>query len=573
MNYSKDTQHWQEVGSWQSTSNRFFITGYGIVTVLISVGFFLDGLQASFANLSGDQVNILTVCAKRDYPHLLEGDLVVGDSGNTDYYIPLFVNLVRFFSLPDHNYLRGLNILLLFTSLLYMWGWWRLFSVWGDKWIAAILAFLARGIMWPPGHELWGIAGLWTMLPRTAFLSLLPWVMWAWMCWRQVWLGWLLVCFSCGLLANVHPISGVGVGLSLLLADVCWTMTVSRNVAVLVSRCIGGAAAMLLGMFPYIWAYWLGLGSMAGVDPVEFDQALGLRVSSRFFDPVLYLHWWLQPKWLMLVFGPWLVCLALTRREPGVYKAAMVAQGGFALGCVLTALGPFLIERILRDFGYSACFAFQLVRTGKYVIIPSLLLTALGCTIAHRELMRCSTYRGALSVSIVVLVILLTLISPHPVFDQVPALGDSVCRSLWPPWIYSGRASDRGNASLEALLQWIKENTPEDAKFIGPSLIRIGSLRAVIHDTKGAGMLIEGNPRQFVQWARRERRLRGPEYRDPVARSELFCSWGAQYWVTTKHTPDLRLVYSNSGWFVYFLGACDLARTSPVLRRVPTVRE
>ena len=81
----------------------------------------------------------------------------MGDIRNVGYYTPLFIEIIRVLSLPDHNYLRGLNIFLLATSLLYLWGWWLLFSLWGDKLVAAVLAFLVRGIMWPPGFELWGI--------------------------------------------------------------------------------------------------------------------------------------------------------------------------------------------------------------------------------------------------------------------------------------------------------------------------------------------------------------------------------------------------------------------------------
>jgi len=34
-------------------------------------------------------------------------------------------------------------------------------------WVAGALAFLVRGAMWPPGNELWGIAGLWWIIqPR-----------------------------------------------------------------------------------------------------------------------------------------------------------------------------------------------------------------------------------------------------------------------------------------------------------------------------------------------------------------------------------------------------------------------
>src|SRR5262249_34348662 len=153
---------------------------------------------------------------------LFRGDLIVGEIKDFEYYTPFFVKLLRVTSLPDHDYLRGLNVLLLCTSLVYMWGWWLLFSIWGDRWAAAIAAFFARGILWPPGNEIWGIAGPWTLVPRTVFCALLPWVLWAWFRRRESFAGWIMVSFACGLLFNVHPVSGGGVALSLVAAETAW---------------------------------------------------------------------------------------------------------------------------------------------------------------------------------------------------------------------------------------------------------------------------------------------------------------------------------------------------------------
>ena len=47
--------------------------------------------------------------------------------------------------------------------------------------------------------------------------------------------------------------------------------------------------------------------------------------------------------------------------------------------------------------------------------------------------------------------------------------------------------------------------------------------------------------------------MRRPEYTDPVRRSELITSWGADYWMARTFTPQLRLAYANAGWFIYDL--------------------
>jgi|GEM_PF-833537 len=527
---------------------------FGIFSFVISFGFFLDGTRAEYSSLSGDQINILTICAKKDHPHLLQDDLVAGDLRNVDYYIPFFVNLIRSFSLPDHNYLRGLNILLFFTSLIYMWGWWFLFSMWGDKWIAAIMAFFARGIMWPPGNELWGIAGLWTMLPRTLFLALLPWALWLWFSRRRSRWGWTAVCFLSGLLANVHPISGACLVVALLLSEFVWTLSEGKEFRTAVKQMSMGALAMLVGMAPYVWTYLSKTGDLSVIDPTEFDRAVRMRIKPLFFHPGLYVERWARPKWLVLVFLPWIGILLVSRQALKSYKHKVLALGVFSLGCILVALTPFPLEQLMGAFGVQMHIAFQLIRVGKYVIVSSLLLTGLLFTVAARYLTSRMRHGRALVITISCGALLLTLLSRQPIFNRVPMLGDDVCRFLWPGWISAQSAPHTRDEHMEDMLAWIREHTSPNSKFVGPRLIRVGALRPVIHDWAGAGMLIEGNPEAFVKAAERERQLRKLKRRsDAVGLSKLIAGWGADYWVTHMSVPSLSPVYSNTDWVVYDL--------------------
>jgi hypothetical protein len=141
------------------------------------------------------------------------------------------------------------------------------------------------------------------------------------------------------------------------------------------------------------------------------------------------------------------------------------------------------------------------------------------------------------------------------VFDRVPVLGDDVSRFLWPEWV--GRRppnpEQEKNAAMTPMMNWLKANTPADAKIVGPRQIRMGALRPIVHEWGGAVMLIEGDPAAFIEAYRRERQLRSPEYQNPAEKSKLFVSWGADYWVTNRFIPELPLAYSDSGWFVYDL--------------------
>lgn len=528
--------------------------GFGLFSLLISLAFYWDGVHADYSALNGDQFNIIPVCAKKDNPRLFRGDQIVGNLQGVDYYTPAFVDLVRLLALPDHNYLKGLNRLVLLTTLVYLWGWWLLFSLWGDKWLAALGAFFVRGLLWPPGNELWGISGIWSMVPRTPYLALLPWVLWGWFRNRQTRYGWFAACLACGLIANMHPISGLAVGVALVMAEFAWTLAETRKLRGTTIRCLLGGTLLLLGLAPFIWTYLSKLGGVEGLDSAALEQALRMRLKPVFFYPTIYLRAWLtRPSLLLLVFVPWLCCLLIPRRHLKEYKHVLLALGAFSVGCLLTSLLPFAVEDALRRLGYHPRFAFQLVRTAKYVLVPSIILAYLLVALASRQLMRRFEHGRAIMIGLSCAAILLTLFARQPIFNRVPLLGDDFCRFLWPEWMMTTPPPEFGDKQMDSLLKWIRENTPVDAKFVGPRPIRIGALRSVIHDWAGAVILIEGDPKGYLAAARREQQLRSPEYRDPMEKAKLMASWGGDYWVTSYAVPTLRLAYTSDGWFVYDL--------------------
>lgn len=531
---------------------------FGAFSVAITLGFFWDGIGADYSALSGDQYNILAICAKRDHPQLLRDDLIVGNPSDVAYYTPVFVNLVRVASLPDHNYLRGLNILLAVTSLVYMWGWWLLFSVWGDIWIAAISAFFVRGVLWPPGNELWGIAGIWTMLPRTLFLALLPWVLWLWFWCRRSLAGWLLTCVACGLLANLHPISGLGVAVALLIGECAWTLGQARGFKTVLHRCLLGGAALLLGLAPYIWVYLSRVSNPTAVDLRELDAAIRMRIPVVLLDPSAYFERWMRPELLVLVLVPWLgAAVFVSRRLREKHADVLVGLGGFALGCILVPIACFPLERLLGNLGFQVRFAFQLIRTGKYVLVPVMVVAVFVLTVVTHEIADRWRHGRLVVYAVAIVALTLTLFARSPLFDRVPVLGNDIARLLWPR---SGNRQFPGadgvtgsEQSVARILPWIRDHTPEGAKFVGPRPIRAGSLRAVVHDWAGAVVLIEGNPLAFVEAAKRQRLLRDPRYSDPVQRSGLLASWGADYWVTKIRTTALEQVHEDGNWYIYRL--------------------
>ena len=528
-------------------SIKWFLA-FAFFSILLSMGFFWESLDNDFSSLSGDQINILTICIKLDDPEILVGDLIVGNPKNIDYYIPAFVNLVRFLSLPDHDYLSGLRILLFFTTFIFMLGWWLLFSVWGDSLTATIFAFLVRGIMWPPGNEVWGISGLWTMLPRTLFLALIPWALWVWIYFHRHQRGWLFSSLLLGLLVNVHPISGLGLCLSVLLAEFYWRWTELKNPKLLWGHIIKGGVIMIAGMTPFIWSFSSTLGALPSVDPVEFSQAQRMRINPIFLHPELYLLKWGKPQWLLLLFGPWIAYLVLLRQNHlSNYKTLIRAIAVLTIGLVLSSLLPQFLERFLKLFDININVAFQLIRIGKYVILPSFLLASLFSAQAFKFVKKNLPYSRVLALTLLTLVFTISFFARSPIFDNVPVFSDDIIRSLWPGWF----VNQRKDHELFMAMEWIKGNTSINDKFVGPREIRVGGPRPVIHEFAGAGMLIEGNPHQFVATAKRERIFRSLEVLSPQDLAKTLAGWGADFWMTKIISPEVPLVYSNSLWKIY----------------------
>lgn len=525
---------------------------FGLFSIALSVGFYLDGMHAQWSALSGDQINILTICAAKDHPGLLAGDEIAGQPRNLNYYIPLFVHLVRLASLPDHNYLRGLNILLFATSLVYLWGWWLLFRLWAPPLGAALGALLARGIVWLPGNEVWGIAGIWSMLPRTLFLALVPWVLLYWLRARSREGGWRLCALAAGCLVNVHPISGLAFVIGILAAEAAYGAGEGLRIGGIARRVAAGAAAAALGMAPYVWVYFSSRGSVHGVSARELDLALAMRITSRLRSLKNYALDWVRPKILLLVLGPWLAAYWSLGRDRMRQRPLFMAMGALAGGCLLAAFGSAMLERVLAAFHVRTHMSYELIRGAKYVLLPSYVLAGvvfgrwiegLG-SVRHGRLY---LYGG------IVAVLGLTLVSRHPVFNRVPVLQDDAVRMLWPDCVPPPYRYGWEGRTMDPALAFIRRSTPVGAPFVGPAAIRPACLRPVVHDWAASTMLVQGDPAGFVVAARRERARRSAIRMGPDAEASLYRSWGAQYWMTRRYWPGHGALYSDRVWRVYRL--------------------
>lgn len=526
-----------------------------ILAVLVALGFHLDTRDARYTDLTTDQLNIVTICTLKDHPGSLRHDMIASQPGSDRYYLPFYIDLIRLFSLPSHDYVTGLSCLLLLTTLLYVWGWWLLFSIWMNRWGAVCMAFFIRIVLPLPGGETWGVGGLWTMLPRTLFLAFLPWVLWLWLRRSRGRAGWIAVCFLAGCLVNIHPLSGFTVLFGLLAGEIARRAVETHSWRGVNVLSIGiGLAAAIIGALPFL----LHSGAAMSGAPVairEFQEALTLRVPRNVLYPGLYICQWLHPVLLAIIILPPILLFFFCRDVWRDYRPQIYALLFFALGCVAAAVLPVAVQYILQQMGKPIFFATYMIRGMKYVFVSGVMLWAL--LLMH--VARRSTARWPLSrwgwVGGPILLLLIFLVLRLLPISQAPFLAHSPVRFFWPEWI--GPRLPLVNAGqndhIEKTLAWIRANTHADARFVGPMVLRVAALRSVIHDHKGAALLIENNPQAFLAWAKRESEQRKLERDTPDRCPELYRSWGADYWVTTQRVERTPICYQDEGWAVYDL--------------------
>lgn len=528
---------------------------FAVCSLAISLAFFAEGFQSRYRGLVTDQINFLTIAACADNAGQFKGDMVAGYPDSPGYYIPAFIKLVKWASAWDRDYSQGLNWLLLLTNLIYFWGWWMLFSIWGDRWIAAFLVFLARAVVPLPGAEIWGIAGLWTMLPRTLFIACLPWTLWLWLRDAGFRWGWMTACLLAGLLVSIHPLSGFCLIVALLGGEAGRRSALGEGLGKIGRRLAVGAGSAAVGLIPVLPVALSFVHACPEVDPASFQAALMLRFPPDVLDPVQHLKQWSNPLLLGFIFLPWVFSYIALAREWQTQRARIVALGIFSLSCVAVGLLPGISQRLLFGAGDSIPATFNLVRATKYVIAPAWLMWAFLFTGWSRRLIVWRPSARVLVKSFSVLVLVATLALRASPISETTVFRASPLRYLWPECIGPKLppANAGQNDAIEGVVQWIRANTPVNATFVGPPIIRVTTLRAVVHDVKGASMLVERNPQAFVAWSKREKAQQELVKRDKSLLPILYRSWGADYWVTTQRVERTPICYQDARWTVYDL--------------------
>jgi hypothetical protein len=521
---------------------------YILLLTVLSVGYFVDTFKPNVQDTVSDQWNFIPIAIKLDHPELYKGDLFLDNIEDVKYYTPFFINGIRFFTyFTNDNYFSGLNLFNLFINLSFSIAWYLLFfKIFKNQAFAFLFSLILRGVMWLPGYEVWGAGPVWLALPRTAFIALLPSVF-------------ILLFFAknkrysayfvLGLIANFHPISGLGIFVTIFLSDLTVLRdkndTFKRNL-IIYSLC---TLFFILGCATYIYTYLHSVILNSVTDPVQFELALSMRIGEIFTNPFMILSKFTELKWLLLILTPYLLLIFTYKKLEDSDRRIVKLLMFFSLYILLFSVGVVPLEMLINRFGFNLHMSFQLVRNIKFIVVPVFILYAYFVFVLFRlgENSKMSRIKNFTLLASFILVLIFSRFQP---LKSVPLVGDDFIRATMPNLYSIRKESLPFDKDLSEALNWINDSIKVKAKFVGPASMRSECRQSVVFDTKGASMLIEGNPNKFSEWGRRKIELSNTA--DSNKKIQLFKAWGAEY-LLTKEYFEANLIFQNEGYRLYRL--------------------
>ncbi|WP_299385109.1 hypothetical protein [uncultured Lacinutrix sp.] len=482
----------------KSKNNRFYLIF--VIHLIIALGFYIENLNANYSSLSSDLQNIIPVAQKFDNPELFKKDLYVNDINNVKYYTPFFVQPLRFIAkFTNGDYVQVINILNTICHLLFGILWFYLiYRFIPDFWIALIVSFVIRGIVWLPGLEIWGIADLWAMMPRTLYITLfpIPFLVINLRLNRLVISGFLI-----GLIFNFHPITGLG-GILLYVSFIILMLFFykikdllnTKNILIIV-------IAIAIGMLPFIITYFGKTSSTVVYNMDAFLEAFNTRIPRLFFEPLTFLKHWLTFKTLFYVIPIVLYYLVTIKNKRENTQARLIIILTLIL-IVLPSVSVYVEQAINNLFNLNFRLSFQLIRSQKVAIIPSFFAIAFLLNHFKKKIENKCFLPVLASVYFVILIV-----CKLEVFNSVPFVGDDLSRYVLPNNLSLGSNYKAEKKDSDKMAEYISVNTDQEAVLFGSHVYRAATKRSVVLDPKGASMLIEGNPSRFIQWRKDQKRV------------------------------------------------------------------
>ncbi len=514
-----------------------------IFNIILATGFYLHGIKAPVTAISSDLANIIPICQKLDNPNLFQNDLYLNEVNNIKYYTPFYVQTLRFIAkFTNHDYIQALNIFSFITHFLYGFLWFYCFFLLRkDFWLAFGFSIFMRGIIWPPGMELLGISELWTIMPRTVFAALIPLPFIIYVLSKGKWI--LFSGLVLGLLVNFHPISGVGaviVYLSVFFANYYYQ---NNQISFkFIKQLFGLLIAIFIGLLPYFLTYFLNVKlDNSSINQELFNQAINARINPIFFNGILFLQSWHRPVTYFFLFTFLLFFFfdsSLQKRTFKILFFSIVVLLFFCNGIVE-------LEKIINtEFHSNLRFGFQLVRAQKSMIV----IMQVGFFLLLFEIIQKFSITNVFKRNIVLVYIFLLTLSTAPFIHKIPLLGEDISTYILPNSFKIFPLKEE-NDLIIPVFDFVNKNTSKESVFYCRNVyFRTATQRAEALDFHAAGILIEGNPQQYIRAYQNNIKFNSNTETQNIL---LLKEKKVTYIIDTKKWNLPVLLYKNSKYYIY----------------------
>jgi hypothetical protein len=275
-----------------------------------------------------------------------------------------------------------------------------------------------------------------------------------------------------------------------------------------------------------------------------FKTAFDARIPQFFTQPLVYLKGWLHFKTLFYVI-PIVVYFFICKKDTTNFKRAKLIIALTLLLVVLPSISVYVENFVNSVLNLNLRLSFQLIRAQKVAIIPSFFAIAYLLQYLNSKINKQYFLPTLFFVYFLVLVV-----SKSPIFNNIPFVGDDVVRLVLPNNLSIGVKNYSQPLAIDKMANYILENTDEDAVVFGGHHYRGASKRSVVLDSKGASMIIEGNPSQFIQWKKDQFKLASTTLIEE--KLSVLKDFDVNYIVSKKNFP-LKVIHIESDLKLYLL--------------------
>lgn len=556
--------------------------GYAVVLFLALAGLWTAvAWMRGVEHLSSDQHMNLALVLKGTDPSLFPRDLMFDQESIAHEYIPLYIGYLRAAFLWTADLAAGYKLLVLPLNLIYLFGSYALLARYGlFRGLATALAMLASlPLAVPVAGELFGIGPLQAMTARMLVTAPFPFLFlafWAWLDRPGRLLG---VFLALGLLANLHPPSGLFVAPMLAL-----TYLLERRGALGawgLGLAMGGATA--LGAAPILWTQLQRLASQTAGVARAGDALIGRLMVER-LGYLLYPPYTLEalPRGavhgltLLIAAGSVLCLVQAWRTEAPGWWLGLRAVAILALGymlypelpllCLLLLLGSLAARREAPGRGERLAVYFTLaifwVSVGGVLALQGI-FALLGRPVLLADVLRGVRFAGFALFPLLALTLQNLEWARMGRFARVAVVLVLVGLAAWQvrhvTRTYLRTRGDVAAADLASLARWAREETAPPALFLFDSPgFRVMARRSAAFITKDGPAAIYHRPDRAAAWVERQQGLRRAGGDAEALRAEAL-RVGAEYLVVASGRVPARLLpllrYRNGSYAVLAAGS------------------